>query len=625
MPERRLEGKIKYFVEFLALLTTIFALQLILIGPILGFLRVSAIFMLLVLIMAFILYPARAKWEKVNLIDVAFMILALIGMMYIILNYDYLVTIRIEDLTPVTPMEILLGTITIITLLEASRRIIGLPMSIILLILILYAIFGKSLPPPLTHSGFSYEWIIEKVYLTTKGIFGLPISVVVSLAYTFVLYGVVLEQTGVIKTFLDFAYRLFGKTRGASAKSCITAGTLVGMASGLPMSTTYVIGMPTIPEMIKSGYKPHIAGAIAAVTGTAAQIMPPVLGVAAFVVAQMMNVHYIEVAKMSLIPALLFYFSFFLIVHFEALKHNVGKVEYAPIPLAKIFKGGFYVFLISIGLLVYLLVQFYPAGLAAFYASLGAILIALIKKENRNLRVLYRILVRTGTLSIYIAVACAAAGVIIALLVETGLNIKFTSLVMTIGHENLGLALILSAIAVLILGMGMPSIPAYITGASIFVPALAKLGISPAAAHMFCFYYAILYSITPPVAFATYAGAQLAKADMMKTGFAGVRLGFLTYVVPFLFVFNPALLLITMDPLKITTQILIAIVAVFFLSLGLAGYFLGSLRMLQRILLLVAGLLMIIPYMVTILAGLLLGVLTISISYYANRKIATPS
>ncbi|MDI9642385.1 MAG: TRAP transporter fused permease subunit [Archaeoglobaceae archaeon] len=620
MPERRLEGKIKLLTEVLALITTIFALHLILIGPLLGFLRVSAIFMLLILIMAFIIYPGRLTWQKVNFFDILFMILAVIGMGYIIFNYDYLVAVRIEDLTPVTTAELLLGVISLIVILEASRRIIGLPMSIILIILILYALFGKNLPPPLTHPGFSFEWIIEKIYLTTKGIFGLPISVVVSLAYTFVLYGVVLEQTGVIKTFLDFAYRLFGRSRGASAKSCITAGTLVGMASGLPMSTTYVIGIPTIPEMIKSGYKSHIAGAIAAVTGTAAQIMPPILGVAAFVVAQMMNVHYIEVAKMSLIPALLFYFSFFLIVHFESLKHNVGRVEHTAVPFKKIFKDGFYVFVISIGLLIYLLVQFYPAGLAAFYSSLGAILIALVKKENRNLRVIYRILVRTGMLSIYIAVACAAAGVIIALLVETGLNIKFTSLVMALGHENLGLALILSAIAVLILGMGMPSIPAYITGASIFVPALVKFGIPAAAAHMFCFYYAILYSITPPVAFATYAGAQIAKADMMKTGFAGVRLGFLTYVVPFLFVFNPALLLIAMDPFDVLAKTLLAVIAVFFLSLGLAGYLFNSLNGLQRALLLVAGMLMIPPSTLTMLTGLIVGSLTTLTAFYSQKR-----
>lgn len=615
MPERRLEGKTKYFTEILALITTIFALHIILLGPVIGFLRASSIFMLLILILTFIIYPGRAKWEKVNFLDVLFIILSVLGMGYIIFNYDYLTLSRIEDITPLTPLEFLLGIITILIILEASRRVIGIPMSIVVAFLALYALYGKSLPHPLTHSGFSFEWIIEKIYLTTKGIFGLPLSVVVSLAYTFVLYGVVLEQSGVIRTFLDFAYRLFGKSRGASAKSCIAAGTLVGMASGLPMSTTYIIGIPTIPEMIKTGYKPHVAGAIAAVTGTAAQLMPPVLGVAAFVVAQMMNVHYIEIAKMALLPAILFYFSFFLLVHFEALKQNVGRVEFKYVPFAKIFREGLYVFIISIALLIYFLVQFYPPGLAALYASLSAILLALVKKENRNLRFLYRILVRTGTLSVYIAIACAAAGMIVALLVETGLNVKFAAMVMALGHENLWLALILSAIAVLVMGMGMPSIPAYITGASIFVPALVKLGVPIAAAHMFCFYFAILYAITPPVAFATYAGAQIAKAEMMKTGFAGVRLGFITYIIPFFFIFNPQILLIAGDFAQILSRVVLAIVSISLISIGLSGYLLRTLNLSERLLFLIAGLIMVVPSLYALIGTIALMLLATALLF----------
>lgn len=621
MPERVLEGRVKRVVELLALTTSIFAMHLILLGPVIGFLRASAIFMLLVLAMTFIMYPGREKWKKVNLIDFIFIILGVISMGYIILNFDYLTLVRMEDVSPVTPIEIFAGIIAFIVLLEASRRVIGLPMCIIILFLLFYALYGKNFPPPFTHPGFSFEWIIEKTYLTTKGIFGLPISVVISLAFTFVLYGVVLEQTGVIKTFIDFAYRLFGKSRGASAKSCIVAGTFVGMASGLPMSSTYIIGIPTIPEMIKSGYKPHIAGAIAAVTGTAAQLMPPILGVAAFVVAQFMNVPYIEVAKMALLPALLFYLSFFLIVHFEALRHNVGKVESVSVGLGKIFKEGFYVFLISMVVLLFFLVQFYPAGLSAFYASLVAILLALAKKENRKLAVIYRILVRTGLLAVYIAVACAAAGMIIALLVETGLNVKFASLVMGLGHENLWLALVLSAIAIIVMGMGMPSIPAYITGASIFVPALVKLGFSAPAAHMFCFYYAILYAITPPVAFATYAGAQLAKADMMKTGFAGVRIGFVTYAIPFFFIFRPHLLL-TYTDLGLVGAVCIAVIAILLLSVGLGGYLMKPLGSTERIIFIIAGLVLVHPDPTIALLGIVLGLLALFITSIRAKRVA---
>ena len=623
--ERKLEGRTKTAVELLAFITTLFALYVITFGPLLGYLRCAAIFMTLTLVLTFVIYPGKSGWEKVNLLDILFIVLTLVSMGYIIFNYDYLLLVRMEDVTPVTTQEIVLGTIALLVVLEASRRVVGLPMAIIAVIFILYTMLGQYLPPPFSHPGFPYDWIIEKQYLTSRGIFGLPVSVVISLAYTFVFYGVAMSEMGVIKSFLDFAYRIFGKSRGAPAKACISAGTLVGMASGLPMSSTYIIGIPTIPEMIRSGYKPNVAGAIAAVTGTAAQLMPPVLGVAAFVVAQLMNVHYTHVAKMALLPAILFYVSFFIITHLEAVKHNIGRIEQEIPPILTVLKEGFYIFLISICVLVYFLVQFYPAGLSALYASITAILLGLLKKENRSVKLIYRILVRTGILSVYIGVACAAAGVIIGSLVESGLNIKFASSVISVGHQNLFLALILSAVSVMVLGMGMPSIPAYITGASIFVPALAKLGVPVECAHMFVFYYALLYAITPPVAFAAYAGAQIAKTDILRTGFSAMRIGFVTYIIPFFFVFHPALLLL---PDTSTQELLIGLgvttFAVILIAMGLAGFSVRPLNIVERFLLIVSGMVMVYPNTVTtgtgvLLAGIVLVWSCFTAGYNINR------
>ncbi len=607
--ERELKGKTKHLTDILACVLTLFVLQVIIFGPIFGVLRVSATFMLLSLVLTFIIYEGKSGWERIHIVDILLVVLAAFSMGYVIFNYDYLIS-RMEGVTPVTTPEIVLGIICILVTLEATRRVVGLPMVLISIFLIFYAMYGQFFPHPFKHPGFSFDWIIEVMYLTSRGVFGLPVYVVVNLAYTFVLYGVVLSEMGVIKTFLDFAYKLFGKSRGAPAKACITAGTFVGMASGLPMSTTYIIGIPTIPEMKKVGYKPHVAGAIAAVSGTAAQLMPPVLGVAAFVVAQLLNVPYIEVAKMALLPALLFYFSFFIITHFEALKHKIGRIEHSIPSMVEIFKNGFYIFVVSISILIYLLVQFYPAGLAALYASVAAILLAFLRKDLRKPEIVYRIFVKTGILSVYIAVACAAAGIIIGALVETGLNIKFASLVMSVGQSNLSLALILSAAATIVMGMGMPSIPAYITAASIFAPALTKLGIVAKAAHMFCFYYAVLYSITPPVAFATYAAAQIARADMLKTGFAGVRLGFVTYVIPFFFVLRPEILLIqtASNGISLFTTLGISVISILLVSIGLAGYALKPLNIIERALFLLAGLILIYPSSLALLAGSLLGI-----------------
>jgi TRAP transporter 4TM/12TM fusion protein len=615
MSERVLTGKMRILIEILAIVTTLFALHVIALGPVLGFLRISAIFMLLILVMTFLVYPGRRKWVKVHSVDIAFIVLSVLSMGYIIFNYEYIAFTRIEEVTPLTLTELVLGIIAIIVIAEASRRVIGIPMVIIIIALMLYALFGGRLPKPLTHYSYSLEWLVEKIYLTTKGIFGLPLSVVILLAFAFILYGVVLEQTGVVKTFIDFAYRIFGRMRGAPARAAIAAGMLMGTASGLPMSTTYIIGTPTIPEMIKVGFKPHIAGAIAAVIGTGAQIMPPILGVAAFVVAQLMGIHYIEVAKMCLISALLYFISFYIIVYQEILRNNIGKIAYTPVSFVKILKEGFYIFLISLAILIALLVRYYPEGLSALYASLVALLLAFMKKENRNLKTIYKILVRTGLLMVYVAIACASAGIIIALFVETGLSIKFAGGVMVLGYQNLWLALVLAAITIMILGMGMPSIPAYITGAALFVPIFSKLGLPTYAAHIFCYYYAILYAITPPVAFATYAGAQLAKADMMKTGLHAMRLGLSLYLIPFFFIFRPQLLLMFTEPMSFLTTTITTLIAILLISLGLGGYFIKPLNLGIRILLILSGLIMIPPDTTLTMTGMILGLVLLLITY----------
>ena len=300
------------------------------------------------------------------------------------------------------------------------------------------------------------------MFLTSKGIFGSPLWVVITLAFPFILYGVILEELGILRTFLDFANRLLGRSPGAPAKTAIVAGTMVGMASGLPMSTTYLIGYPTIPEMKKVGYPGRTAGGIAAVVGTAAQLMPPMLGVAAFIVAQYMGVPYIKVCQYTLLPALMFYFAFYCTISFETRKWNIAVHEIVTLTYSKIMANGLYIFIVSMIVLIYFLVMFYPVGLSALYACATALVLGLIrKKQNRlNVKMFYNILARTGKTSVYISIACAAAGVITGLLVETGLNLKFANMVIGLGRDSLFIALLLSALAILVLSMGMPSIPA---------------------------------------------------------------------------------------------------------------------------------------------------------------------
>ena len=466
---------------------------------------------------------------------------------------------------------------------------------------------GNHLPPALSHSGYEWDWIVDTMFLTSKGIFGSPLWIVITLAFPFILYGVILEELGILRTFLDFANRLLGRTPGAPAKTAIVAGTLVGMASGLPMSTTYLIGFPTIPEMKKVGYPGRTAGAIAAVVGTAAQLMPPMLGVAAFIVAQYMGVPYIKVCQYTLLPALMFYFAFYCTVDFETRKWGIAMHDVVTQSFGRIMANGFYIFIVSMVVLIYFLVMFYPVGLAALYACAVALILGLLRKNNRlNIKMFYTILAKTGKTSVYISIACAAAGVITGLLVETGLNLKFANLVIALGRDSLFIALLLSALAILILSMGMPSIPAYITGIAIFGPALMKLGVIAPVAHIFCFYYATLYSITPPVAFASYAGAQIAKEDPMMTGLVACKLGVMAYVIPFLFAYNPALLLIPeyWDFWQVIKLIFFYIPGLVLFAAGLSGFWAKKMPFLDTAVALVGGILMLFPIFAVQFVGL---------------------
>ena len=597
---RNLEGIFGHVISFIGAALSVFVIQIIIFGPLLGYELSLAIFLLFAMSLTFMLYAGgKGKFlSKINIIDWIFVAMTVLAMGYLIVNHQYMLE-RVEYVSELSLTEYILGIVAIIAVLEATRRAMGTAMSLIALILLLYVMFGQILPKPFGHSGFSFDWIIDTMYLTSRGIFGIPLWIVITLAFPFILYGVILEEMGILRTFLDFANRLLGRTAGAPAKTSIIAGTMVGMASGLPMSTTYLIGFPTIPEMKKVGYPPRTAGAIAAVVGTAAQLMPPMLGVAAFVVAQYMGVPYIKVCQYTLLPALLFYAVFFMTVHFETKKHGIRPHDIPAIPYVKILGNGLYIFIVSIAVLIYFLVQFYPVGLSALYACGVAIVLGVLRpKKNRlTLKMVYSILAKTGRTSVYIAIACAAAGIIIGMLVETGLNLKFANMVILLGRNNLFIAMLLSALAILVMSMGMPSIPAYITGIAIFGPALIELGIIAPVAHIFCFYYATLYSITPPVAFASYAGAQIAEEDPMMTGLVACRLGIMTYIIPFLFAYNPAFLLIPeyWDLAQVIKFLVFVIPGLVIFAAGVSGYWSGIMKPIDRLLALAAGILLLMP------------------------------
>ena len=587
---------------------SVFVLSIVIKGPILGYALTLAIFLFFALPMTFMMYAGGKSpfWAKINVVDWLFTAISMISIGYLIINADHILT-RVEYVSEISTFEFTMGILALVAVLEATRRAMGTAMAAIALFLLIYVAFGHHLPSGFSHSGYDWDWIIDTMFLTSKGIFGSPLWIVITLAFPFILYGVILEELGILRTFLDFANRLLGRTPGAPAKTAIVAGTMVGMASGLPMSTTYLIGFPTIPEMKKVGYPGRTAGAIAAVVGTAAQLMPPMLGVAAFIVAQYMGVPYIKVCQYTLLPALMFYFAFYCTVDFETRKMGIQVHEMVTQSFGKIMANGFYIFLVSMIVLIYFLVMFYPVGLAALYACAVALVLGILRKHNRlNLKMFYTILAKTGKTSVYISIACAAAGIITGLLVETGLNLKFANMVIAVGRDYLFIALLLSAVAILILSMGMPSIPAYITGIAIFGPALIKLGVIPEVAHIFCFYYATLYSITPPVAFASYAGAQIAKEDPMMTGLVACKLGVMAYIIPFLFAYNPALLLIPeyWDVWQGLKLVFFYIPGLVLFAAGLSGFWTKKMGWQDTVIALAGGVLMLFPIFTVQFVGL---------------------
>lgn len=597
---RNLAGIPGHIMSVIGAALSAFVLSIVIVGPILGYALSLAIFLFFALPMTFMMYSGGKSpfWMKINFVDWLFTALSIVSIGYLIVNANHILT-RVEYVSEISAFEFAMGVIALIATLEATRRAMGTAMAAICLVLLLYVAFGNHLPQAISHSGYDPDWIVDTMFLTSKGIFGSPLWVVITLAFPFILYGVILEELGILRTFLDFANRLLGRTPGAPAKTAIVAGTLVGMASGLPMSTTYLIGYPTIPEMKRVGYPGRTAGAIAAVVGTAAQLMPPMLGVAAFIVAQYMGVPYIKVCQYTLLPALMFYFAFYCTIDFETRKWGIQPHEAVTIAFSKIMTNGFYIFIVSMIVLIYFLVMFYPVGLAALYACAVALVLGLLrKKDDRlNIKKFYTILARTGKTSVYISIACAAAGIITGLLVETGLNLKFANMVIALGRDSLFIALLLSALAILVLSMGMPSIPAYITGIAIFGPALMKLGVIAPVAHIFVFYYATLYSITPPVAFASYAGAQIAEEDPFMTGLVACKLGVMAYVIPFLFAYNPALLLIPeyWDVWQVIKLLFFYIPGLVLFAAGLSGYWAKKMPWWDTVIALIGGGLMLFP------------------------------
>jgi TRAP transporter 4TM/12TM fusion protein len=533
--------------------------------------------------------PVASWW------DWTLIVLSFVTIGYIWLNHEHLLS-RFVFVDDPTKPELVLGAIFTLIVLEATRRIIGWALPITAVIFLGYAFFIARTRP---------EQIIEIMYLTTEGIFGGTLGVSAAYVIMFVLFGAFMERTGIGRLFMDFALALTGHTAGGPGKVAVVSSSLFGTVSGSAVANVLVDGPITIPLMKRTGFRPAFAAAVESVASTGGQIMPPIMGAAAFVMAEFLAVSYFQVTMWAIIPAFLYFLAVFFAVHFESKRVGLVGLPRSEIPrLGTVMRERGHLFIPLVTILFGLMAG-YSAPLCALAGTLMCVPVALMRKSTRkdiNFGTILSALEEGAKNSVAVALACACAGIIIGVITQTGAAINFTSVVVAMSKDMLVLALILTMIAGIILGMGMPTTPAYIVMVSLLVPAIIKLGAIPPAAHMFAFYFAILSAITPPVALAVYAAAGIAKAPLWQAGWTAVRVGAAGFIVPFMFIFEPSLLMIG-HWTDILQSFVSASIGTICLAAGLFGYLFRTARAWERLFLLGAAVMLIKPGLVTDLIG----------------------
>ena len=551
-----------------------------------------------VLVLVYLLYPARLSQRKTGLkvTDVIFAALGLAVGAYVVIEYTDLM---MRAGLPTTG-DIVFGGICILLVLEASRRVVGLPITIVGIVFLAYAYFGPYFPGMFAHRGFSYTRIITHMYVTTEGILGMPLGVASTFVYLFILFGAFLHKTGLGKFFIDLALAATGHRIGGPAKVAVMASGLFGTISGSSVANVVTTGTFTIPLMKSIGYKAEFAGAVEAAASTGGQLMPPIMGAAAFVMSQFIGISYIEIAIAAALPAILYYLAVGLMVHFEAKRLGLKGIPKENLPqVKKVFAEGWHL-LLPLFVIVYLLVKGYTPLRAALVCIIVTVAIAMLRKNTRlNGKDILDALENGARSAIGVSAACACAGIIIGVVTLTGVGLKIANGIVVLSGGSFFFTLVLTMIASIILGMGLPTTAKYIVLASMAAPAIMKFGVPILAAHLFIFYFGIVADLTPPVALAAYAGAGVAGGDPVKTGFNGLKLALAGFMIPYIFVYNPGLLLIDTTLPEIILMIGTSLLGAFALALGGSGYWMRNLNILERIIFFGAAVTLIFPGVVT--------------------------
>lgn len=630
----------QYITVFISVIFVLFQLYATLSGAITAQV-LRATHLAFVQLLAFLLFPPTKNSPR-NTLPWYDIVLGLIGVacwLYIVVNFDSLVRRSGNN----TPLDVAVGIVGILVLFESCRRIVGFPIMIIAGSFIVFAFAGKYLPGFLHHRGYSLQRVVCHLFYNTEGIMGTPIGACSTFIFLFILFGALLEKTGIGHFFIDVCNALAGGASGGPAKVAVLSSALLGTVSGSSVSNTVGSGSFTIPMMKRLGYKGEFAGAVEAAASTGGQIMPPIMGAAAFLMAESLGLPYITIVKAAIVPAILYFTGIFITVHLEAKKLGLKGLPKDQLPrfMPLLLRKGYMI------LPLVVIIYFLCAGKTAVFAALMGIIACVLvgfgvsvsdlahgRKPSFGGKDIVEIMCTAARNIISVAIACGMAGIIIGIVTLTGLGLRFGNGLVMLAHGKLLLTLVFTMVASIILGMGAPTTANYLITSTITAGAIISLGIEPLAAHMFAFYFGIIADVTPPVALAAIAGAAIAKAKPMKTALNATKLAIGAFIIPYMFVYNSKMLMINASALSVVMIIITAILGMFGISVALEGYgfnntgfFYNSRKgkatiiafdAVERLLFAIAGLLCVIPETKTDIIGV--SLLAVLIAYQLILK-----
>lgn len=564
-------GRWKYVVAALGTALTLFQLYTALFGTFTSVIQ-GAVHVGMALSLVYLLYPARraqAGRPGVPVHDVVLCGLALAANGYIVLDYERLTTRAV--VFGFTPFDVAVATVALLLILEATRRCVGLPIVVIALAALAYGYYGQAMPV-FSHPGFSFDALVSESVYSSTSVFGTPVQVSSTFIFLFLFFGVVLVRTNIARFFNDLAFGLTGRYTGGTAKAAVVASGLQGMVSGSSVANTVASGSFTIPMMKRAGFRPHVAGAVEATASTGGQLVPPVLGAAVFIMAEYTGVPYNELVLYAVVPAALYYLGVFSGVHFEALRTGVRGTPKEALPRLRDLFGRSYLLAPVVVIIGLLMAGRSPAS-AALFGILAALLVSVFRADTRLSAVAFARLFEAGArAALPVIAACASAGIIAGTVTRTGLGGKLAGGIVELSGGLFALVLVLTMVACLLLGMGLPTTANYVVTATVAAPVLVQLGVPTVAAHFFVFYFGIVADITPPVCLAAYAGAGLAGANPMRTGLTAFKLAVPAFLVPYVFVLEPQLLLQDPTVAGFTITLVTAVVGIIAVAAGLVGF-----------------------------------------------------